>query len=44
MDYVGRSLTHADRGYYFTMCFQSGDTATEATLEGIIASVGFADQ
>ena len=44
MDYVGRSLTHADRGYYFTMGFQSGDTTTRATLEGVVASMGFADQ
>lgn len=44
MDYVGRSLTHAARGYYFTMGFQSGDTTTKATLEGIVASIEFADQ
>ena len=44
MDYVGRSLTHADRGYYFTMGFQSGDTTTKATLESIVASIGFANQ
>ena len=44
MDYVGRSLTHADRGYYFTMGFHSGDTTTKATLEGVVASIGFADQ
>jgi hypothetical protein len=43
MDYVGRSLTHADRGYDFTMGFQSGDTTTAATLEGVVASIGFAD-
>ena len=44
MEYVGRSLTHADRGYYFTMGFQSGDSTIEATLEGIVASIGFTDQ
>jgi len=44
MDYVGRSLTHADRGYYFTMGVQSGDSTTQATLEGVVASIGFADQ
>ena len=40
---VGRSLTHADRGYYFTMGFPAGDATTEATLEGIVASIGFVD-
>jgi hypothetical protein len=44
MDYVGRSVTHADRGYYFTMGFPSGDTTTKATLERVVASIGFADQ
>lgn len=44
MDYVGRSLTHADRGYYFTMGFQAGNTGTKAALEGVVASIGFADQ
>jgi len=44
MDYLGRSLTHAGRGYYFTLGFQSGDTTTKATLESIVASGGFADQ
>ena len=44
MDYVGTSLTHADRGYYFTMGFQSGDATTKATLEGVVDSVRFADQ
>ena len=44
MDYLGRSLTHAGRGYYFTWGFQSGDTTTKATLESIVASGGFADQ
>jgi len=43
MDYVGRSFTHADRGYYFTMGFQSGDTTTKATLEGVVASIVLAD-
>ena len=44
MDYVGRSLTHADRGYYFTIGVQSGDATTSATLEGVVASIGFTDQ
>ena len=44
MEYVGRSLTHGARGYYFTMGFQSGDTTTKAALEGVVASIGFADQ
>jgi hypothetical protein len=43
MDYVGSSLTHADRGYYFTMGFRSGDTTTKTTLESIVDSIGFAD-
>ncbi len=43
MSLVGRSLTHADRGYYFTMGFPAGDATTEATLEGIVASIGFVD-
>ena len=30
MDYVGRSMTHADRGYYFTMGFPHGDTTTKS--------------
>jgi hypothetical protein len=44
MGYVGRSLTHADRGYYFTMGFQSGDSTAEATLEGVVGSIRFTDQ
>jgi hypothetical protein len=41
MAIVGRSLTHAGRGYYFTTGFPEGDSATEATLEGIVASITF---
>jgi len=44
MDYIGRSLTHAGSGYYFTMGFQSGDATTANTLQSVIASIGFADQ
>ena len=44
MEYVGRSLTHGDRGYYFTMGIQSGNSTTKATLEGVVASIGFAEQ
>jgi len=40
MHVVGRSLTHADRGYYFTIGFPTGDSATEATLEGVVDSIG----
>jgi hypothetical protein len=38
---VGRSLTHAGRGYYFTVGFRAGDPATKATLDGIVASIRF---
>lgn len=41
---VGWSLVHADRGYYFTIGVPSGDSSTEATLEGIVSSIAFADQ
>lgn len=41
MHVVGRSLTHADRGYYFTIGFPAGDSATAATLEEVVASIGF---
>jgi hypothetical protein len=40
MHVVGRSLTHAGRGYYFTIGFPTGDSATEATLEGVVDSIG----
>jgi hypothetical protein len=36
---VGRSLTHAGRGYYFTIGFPAGDETARATLEHIVASV-----
>jgi hypothetical protein len=40
---VGRSLTHADRGYYFTIGFPTGDIATATTLDGIVSSIRFVD-
>lgn len=40
---VGRSLTHEDRGYYFTVRFPEGDSTSEAALEGIIASIQLLD-
>jgi hypothetical protein len=43
MTVVGRSLTHADRGYYFTIGFPTGDTATATTLDGIVSSIRFVD-
>jgi hypothetical protein len=43
MQVVGRSVTHAGRGYYFTIGFPTEDAATEATLEEIVASVEFLD-
>ena len=44
MVYIGRSMTHADRGYYFTMGFPPGDTTTKTTLDRVVASIGFADE
>ena len=38
---IGRSLTHAGRGYYFTIRFPANDAATKATLDGIVASIQF---
>ena len=43
MSIVGRNLTHEGRGYYFTMGYPTGDSATEATLKEIVSSIGFAD-
>lgn len=40
---VGRSLTHAGRGYYFTIGVPARDSTTAATLEGIVSSIGFVD-
>jgi hypothetical protein len=40
---IGRSLTHAGRGYYFTILFPADDAAVEATLEGLIGSIRFID-
>jgi hypothetical protein len=41
---VGSSLIHANRGYYFTLGFPTGDSATAATLDGIASSLRFIDQ
>ena len=38
---VGSSLVHADRGYYFTVGYRTGDTATESTLKGLASSIRF---
>jgi hypothetical protein len=38
---IGRSLTHAGRGYYFTIGFPAGDATTAATLETIVATIDF---
>ena len=40
---IGRSLTHAGRGYYFTILFPEDDEAVEATLEDLVRSVEFAE-
>jgi hypothetical protein len=40
---VGSSLIHANRGYYFTVGYTTGDSATQATLDGIVSSLGFID-
>jgi hypothetical protein len=41
---IGRSLTHAGRGYYFTIGFPGDDSAAQATLERIVASVRFSER
>lgn len=38
---IGRSLTHEGRGYYFTIRFPAGDATTEATFDGLVASIRF---
>lgn len=38
---VGSSLIHADRGYYFTVGYTTGDASTESTLEEIASSIRF---
>ena len=38
---VGSSLIHADRGYYFTVGYTTGDASTESTLEQIASSIRF---
>ena len=40
---IGRSLTHAGRGYYFTIRFPADDEAVRTTLEGVVRSVRFDD-
>lgn len=40
---VGRSVTHAGRGYYFTTKVPEGDTAAEATIQQVIDSIEFTD-
>lgn len=44
MTIIGRSLTHAGRGYYFTIGFPTGESSTAATLDDIVSSIRFADQ
>jgi hypothetical protein len=41
---VGRSVTHGDRGYFFTIGFPADDPAARATLEHIVASVHFLER
>lgn len=43
MNFIGRSLTHGGRGYYFTIGFERGDPATAASLEGVVSSIRFVD-
>jgi hypothetical protein len=38
---IGRSLTHAGRGYYFTTRHAADDAAAKAILEQIVASIRF---
>jgi hypothetical protein len=38
---VGNGLVHANRGYYFTVGYATGDEATESTLEQIASSIRF---
>jgi hypothetical protein len=44
MNIVGRSLTHGDRGYYFTIGFPASDPTAAATLEDILGSIRFVDR
>jgi hypothetical protein len=43
MTIVGRSLTHGDRGYYFTIGFPADDAETGMALQGIVESIRFVD-
>ncbi|RYP81923.1 hypothetical protein EKO23_22820 [Nocardioides guangzhouensis] len=38
---VGSSLVHANRGYYFTVGYTTGDASTESRLEEIASSIRF---
>jgi hypothetical protein len=40
---IGRSLTHAGRGYYLTVRFPADDAAARATVERLVRSIRFAD-
>lgn len=40
---VGGSFTHEGRGYYFTIRFPAGEATTEVTLDGLVASIRFAE-
>ena len=40
---VGRRLTHAGRGYYFTIRFPADDAAARETLESVVHSIEFID-
>jgi hypothetical protein len=38
---VGSRLVHADRGYYFTVGYPTGDTVTESSLTALASSIRF---
>jgi hypothetical protein len=44
MTVVGTTVTHDDRGYYFTIGYPTGDSEAAAALESIVASIRFGDQ
>ncbi len=41
--YVGRSVTHAGRGYYFTVRVPQGDDALAAAFDTVVQSIEFVD-
>jgi hypothetical protein len=41
---VGRNLTHAGRGYYFTIRYPADDAAAKETLERVVRSIRFTDE